>query len=220
MSISVKIITNYEKVIAILMLSLIQISTYAQKYKFQRVSRDVKKQAKITLKDGWKTYPSDLPIPQQLNNSFNKRGEIDETGNPKLMVGRGRSVAQTMAAAEFQALELAKNEIVKQMEANINIVINGELSNNQINKNDAASITKQVSLSTNTISKKLGRTINLVKMYKENLETYEVDITIGYDTKTAKTIMIDEIKASLGAEADKLRTTFESFLNPDKSNKN
>ena len=59
-------------VIAILMLSLIQISTYAQKYKFQRVSRDVKKQAKITLKDGWKTYPSDLPIPQQLNNSFNK----------------------------------------------------------------------------------------------------------------------------------------------------
>lgn len=207
-------------VIAILMLSLIQISTYAQKYKFQRVSRDVKKQAKITLKDGWKTYPSDLPIPQQLNNSFNKRGEIDETGNPKLMVGRGRSVAQTMAAAEFQALELAKNEIVKQMEANINIVINGELSNNQINKTDAASITKQVSLSTNTISKKLGRTINLVKMYKENLETYEVDITIGYDTKTAKTIMIDEIKASLGAEADKLRTTFESFLNPDKSNKN
>ena len=207
-------------VIAILMLSLIQISTYAQKYKFQRVSHDVKKEAKKQLKDGWKTYPSDLPISQQLNNTYNKRREIDETGNPKLMVGRGRSLAKTMAAAEFQALELAKNDIVNQMEANITIVINQEVSNDIIQKNDAASVTKAVSVSTNTISKKLGRTINLVKVYKENLETYEVDITIGYDTKTAKTIMIDEIKASLGAEADKLRTTFESFLNPNKSNKN
>jgi hypothetical protein len=122
-----------------------------------------------------------------------------------------------MLEREREKVRLVIIELEKEKQA---LLAQVHAKNNQINKTDAASVTKAVSVSTNTISKKLGRTINLVKVYKENLETYEVDITIGYDTKTAKTIMIDEIKASLGAEADKLRITFESFLNPDKSNKN
>ena len=90
----------------VIMLALaIAVSTvsYAQKkFKFTKVTRDTKKEAKKYEKDGWQVEPGNTPIAQQLDGAFRKQAETDTDGFPKWVTANGSSVAQTQAAAEMQ----------------------------------------------------------------------------------------------------------------------
>jgi hypothetical protein len=193
-------------------------NSYSQKFTFPKLNSDVKKEAKRYQKETWQPFIGGMPISQQLNNSFNKQNEIDDFGIPKWIITNGTSLAQTLAAAEMQANEIAKINLVGLMESNIKAVIETELANNQLTKSDAASITKSVSVATNKLAQKLGRTIQLVKVYRIVGENYEVQVQIAYNFNIAKQLMVNQLKTELGSDVEKLKIKFDSFLNPNDKN--
>lgn len=186
-----------------------------KKFKFARISRDVKKEAKRYEKDGYKTFPGMPPIGQQLNDSYTKQTETDEEGFPKYLISNGSSVAQTQAAAEMQAIELAKQRLIGLIETQMKSVIETEIANNQLDATDAASLTKSVEVSSNKVSKKLGRVMILFKVMRGIEKNTEVQVLIGYNYELAKKAMIDELKVELEVQSEDMRKKYDRFLNPD-----
>jgi hypothetical protein len=201
----------------ILFLFLIGFTSQAQKstYKFNKVSRDVKKEAKRYTKEGWFVFPGNPPIEQQLNQSFIKQSEADKDGFPIWLVANGSSLGQTLAAAEMQALELAKNSLVGLMETNLKSVIETDISNNQLNAEEAISLTKTMQVSTNKVSKKLGRVTTLLKIYRKINNNFEVQVMIGYNYDLVRKLILEEMKTEMQNETKEMRDKFDKYLNPE-----
>ena len=186
-----------------------------KKFKFEKVSRDTKKEAKRYEKDGFMIFPGNLPIRNQLDKSYSMQTQVDDEGFPKWIVANGSSVAQTQSAAEMQAVELAKNRLVGLLETNMKAVIESDVSNNQLNASDAASITKTIEVSANRVSKKLQRVNPLFKVYRKVKKNTEVQVLIGYSYDLARKAMLDEAKLVLQQETEDVRKKHEKFLIPE-----
>ncbi|MFN5370891.1 MAG: hypothetical protein ACK5B6_05440 [Bacteroidia bacterium] len=186
-----------------------------KKFRFPRVSRDVKKEAKKLEKDGYKAFVGQPPIGQQLDKSYRMINEADENGFPKWIVSSGSSVANTQAAAEMQAIELAKSRLVGLIETNFKAVIENTVANNQLDAKDAVSVTKTVEVSANRVAKKLGMIMPVVKIYRNIDKNFEVQVNIAYNYEMARKQMLAEMQAELDKEAGDVRQKYEQFLNPD-----
>jgi len=189
------------------------------KFTFSRVSRDTKKEAKKYIKEGWRVMPGALPIEQQLNGAYSKQVQTTEDGMPLWFVTSGSSVAQTQAAAQMQALEVAKLALVNLLESSMKSVVETDLANNQINSQDAASITKSIQVSSNKVSKKLGYIQPLLNIYKPSGTNTEIKVLIGYNYEMARKLVLEEMKSELQMETDDVRKRYEKFLNPENYNK-
>ncbi|MEI8278607.1 MAG: hypothetical protein WCG87_02520, partial [Bacteroidota bacterium] len=159
--------------------------------------------------------PGNMPLKNQLENSFSKQNEVTEEGFPKWITANGSSVAQTQSAAEMQAVELAKNRLVGLIETHMKDVITSDVANNQIDKKDAASITKTIETSTNTVSKKLGRVLPLFKVYRSVGNNTEVQVLLAYNYSMVLKDIIEQMKTELQATATDQRQKFDKFLNSD-----
>lgn len=194
-------------------------TTIAQekKFKFSRVARDTKKMAKKYEKDGFKVLPGRPIMKQQLNDAYNKQAEKDEQGFPKYLIANGASTANTQAAAQMQALELAKQNLVSLIETNMRTVIEQEVGNNQLAGGDAASLTKTMQVSVNKVAKKLTRVMELFEMYRVlPNKNVEVQILIGYNYALAQQGILDEMKLEMQQESEDLKVKYDKFLNPEK----
>jgi hypothetical protein len=186
-----------------------------KKFKFNRLSRDVKKESKKYERDGYKSFVGQPPINQQLDKSYRMQSEADESGYPKWIVSSGSSVANTQAAAEMQAIELAKSRLVGLVETNFRAVIENTVSNNQLDAEEAVSVTKTIEVSSNRVAKKLGMIMPVVKIFRRIDKNFEVQVFIGYNYDMARKQMMDEMKLEFEKESDDVRKKYESFLNPD-----
>ena len=156
-----------------------------------------------------------MPVSQQLNNTFNKENDVDDKGVPKWIFAEVVSKGQTLAASDMQATELAKNNLVGLMASNIREVVETELSNNQISKEEAVSWTKTVSAVTNRVAKKLGQVFVPFKIYRENENNYEVMLRVAYNFSSARSIFLEEMRTELGEETQNLKLKNDKFLNPE-----
>jgi hypothetical protein len=204
-----------KKFIVSIFLFILTTSTFAQKFKFQKITRDVNKEAKRYVKENWRPFAGSMPISQQLNNTFNKENDVDDKGVPKWLFAEGVSKGKTIAATDMQATELAKNNLVGLMASNIREVVETELSNNQISKEEAVSWTKTVSAVTNKVAKKLGQVFVPFKIYRENENTYEVMLRVAYNFSSARAIFLEEMRTELGEETKNLKLKNDKFLNPE-----
>jgi hypothetical protein len=186
-----------------------------KKFRFPRVSRDVKKEAKKLQKEGFKAFVGQPPVSQQLDKSYRMINEADENGFPKWIVSSGSSVANTQAAAEMQAIELAKSRLVGLIETNFRAVIENTVANNQLDAKDAVSVTKSVEVSANRVAKKLGMIMPVVKIYRNVDKNFEVQVNIAYNYEMARKQMLAEMQAELEKESEDVRQKYEQFLNPD-----
>ena len=201
-------------ILSIVLITFISTS-FAQKFKFQKITKDVKKESKKYEKENWRPFVGSMPISQQLNNTFNKESDVDDKGIPQWIFAEGVSKGQTIAATDMQATELAKNNLVGLMASNIREVVETELSNNQISKDEAVSWTKTVSAVTNKVSKKLGQVFVPFKIYRENENNYEVMLRVAYNFSSARAIFLEEMRTELGEETKNLKLKNDKFLNPE-----
>lgn len=188
------------------------IAQSGKKFKFHKVSKDVKKEAHKYEKDDWKVEPGNMPIKHQLENAFTKQSETDDAGFPKYIIANGSSIAGTQAAAEMQATELAKNRLVGLIETKMKDVITSDVSNNQIDNKDASTITKTIETSTNFVSKKLGRVLPLFKVYRVVGNNTEVQVMIAYNYDLVRKQILEEMKTELKIETEDQRKKFDKFL--------
>jgi len=178
----------------------------------EKAVKEARKEAKSLEKDGYYVAPGALPLEKQLESAWMKQYEVDEKGSPKYIVASGISVAETQTAAKLQANETAKLELAGQISSNIAALIENSIANQQLNTEEAASVTKTVAASKNIIAQELGRVIPMVEMYKNIGKNIEVNVRLGYDAATAFDIAKKTIRKNLEEETNIAHEKLEKLM--------
>jgi hypothetical protein len=203
---------------------MLSMQTYAQEKATGKVRADLKKQEKVLdkeikkkanktarqeakrlAKEGFKTPIGKLPLDKQLENAWEKQYEIDTEGNPYWYVATQQVVGANMSAATLQATNAAKIDLAGQILTKVSQLIEAKVANDDMGKEDAASLSNVVAASKSVISGTLGRTIPLVEVYRvlEN-KNVEVMITLGYSMQEANKVAIDAIRKELAGKSEQL----------------
>ncbi|MDY3847232.1 MAG: hypothetical protein SOZ58_02765 [Prevotella sp.] len=179
----------------------------------EKASKDARKEAKKLKKEGWITVPGALPLEKQLDRSYLMQMEYDEDMYPKYLMGEAMSIAQNYDGAKMQALELAKQNLAGQIQTEITALIENSVANNQLEAEEAATVTKSVMASRNLISQSIGRTITVVEAYRNlSNKNKEVMVRIAYNGAMAKAAARKALQDSLVDETEKLHGKLEKLL--------
>jgi hypothetical protein len=181
------------------------------KLKFRPVS-EVKKDAKDYAKQGYYVAVGAPSIERQLTNGLLKEQETDEQGYPKYIVATGRSVGETQIAAKLQATETAKLELAGTLATNVAAFIENNIANAQLNKEEAASVTKTVAAAKSMIAQEIGRVITLVEMYKDIDKNIEANIRIAYNSEMAIEAAKKVVRKQLEVETKVLQDKLEKLM--------
>jgi hypothetical protein len=178
--------------------------------------KEARKEAKSFKKKGYNVAPGALPMEKQIESAWMRQYETDEDGYPLYIVASGNSVANTTAAAKLQATELAKLELAGSISTQVAALIESSVANQQLNAEEAASVTKTVAAAKNIIAQELGRTIPLFEIYKtlpnKNIET---NVRIAYNSKKANEIAKRAITKKLEEETDIAHDKLEKLMKWD-----
>ena len=131
-----------------------------------KATKAARKEAKKLKKEGWTIAPGALPLEKQLDKSYLMQYEYDEEMFPKYIMGEAMSIGGNYDAAKMQALELAKQNLAGQIQTEVTALIENTVANEQMEAEQAASITRSVMASKNLISQSIGRTITVMEVYR------------------------------------------------------
>jgi hypothetical protein len=176
----------------------------------EKASKNARKEAKKLQSEGWEVAPGSLPLEKIIEKSWTKQLQENDKGQPKYIFTDGNGVANTKSAAEMQALELGKIKLASLIQSKISSLLSASVGNNQINKDDAASITEVIQSSKNIIATELGYIEPAFTVYRtpKNTKNVEVQVKLFYNVEQsmqiAKKIIQKELK-------DKLKTNEEQL---------
>ena len=175
--------------------------------------KEARKEAKKLTKEGWLVSPGALPIDKQLEKSYMLQFETDDNGYPLYIMAEAMSVGENYDAAKMQATELAKQNLIAQVETDVNTIIENDVSNRQLSAEEAASITRSVLASKNVISAKLGRILPVVQIYRKlPNKNSEVLVRIAYSSELARQAALQAVRDDLESRGDKLHLQLDSLL--------
>ncbi len=179
----------------------------------KKVMKKARKEAKKYKKSGFYVSPGSLPMDIQLENAWKKQMLIDDDGFPKFIVATGNSVGESQTAAKIQATETAKLELAGTISTNIAALIENNIANQQLNLEDAASVTKTVAASKNIIAQELGRVLPLFEVYKKiGKNNIEADIRLAYDSDVAYEVAKKVIRKSLEEQTDIMQEKLDKLM--------
>lgn len=179
----------------------------------EKASKAARKEAKSLKKDGWETAPGALPLEKQLDRSYMMQYEFDEDMFPKYLMGEAMSIGGNYDAAKMQALELAKQNLAGQIQTEVTALIENTVGNEQLNEEQAASVTKSVMASKNLISQSIGRTITVMEVYRTlKNKNKEVLVRIAYNSEMAKKAALKAVKEDLEKKGDDLHNQLDELL--------
>lgn len=178
-----------------------------------RSTKQARKEAKKLIKEGYYVAPGALPMEKQLEGAWMKQYETTDKGDPKYIVATGQSVGETQTAAKLQAMETAKLELAGQISTQVAALIENSIANQQLNNEDAASVTKTVAASKNLIAQEIGQVLPLVEMYKKIGKNIEVNVRLAYNAATAFDIAKRVIRKSLESETQIAHEKLEGLMN-------
>ena len=175
--------------------------------------KQARKEAKRYKRRGWYVAPGALPMDKQIEKSWERQYEEDEKGYPLYLVATGNSVAESQSAAKLQAMELAKLELAGVVQTNIIAIIENSVANNQLSRDDAASVTKTVAASKNIIAQEIGRVITFFEIYREvGDRNIEASVRIGYNSEMAYETAKKAIREQLEDRTEELHDKLDKIL--------
>ena len=179
----------------------------------EKASKAARQEAKKLKKQGWQVAPGALPLEKQLDKSYMMQYEFDEDMFPKYLMGEAMSVGTNYDAAKMQALELAKQNLAGQIQTEVTALIENTLANEQLEAEQAASVTQSVMASKNLISQSIGRTITVMEVYRTlKNKNKEVLVRIAYNSEMAKKAALKAIKQDLENKGDDLHNQLDELL--------
>lgn len=178
--------------------------------------KEARKEAKSFKKKGYAVAPGALPMEKQIEAAWMRQYETDDSGYPLYIVASGNSVANTTSAAKLQATELAKLELAGSISTQVAALIESSVANQQLNAEEAASVTKTVAAAKNIIAQELGRTIPLFEIYKTlPNKNIEINVRIAYNSEKANEIARRAITKKLEEETDIAHDKLEKLMKWD-----
>lgn len=179
----------------------------------EKATKTARKEAKKLAKEGWQSAPGALPLEKQLDRSYLMQMEYDEDMFPKYIIGEAMSIGQNYDAAKMQAMELAKQNLAGQIQTEITALIESNVSNQQLEADEAVSITQTISASKSLISQSIGRTIPLVEVYRDKPnKNKEVRVYIAYNSKMAKAAAKKAVREELEKKGEALQQKLDDIL--------
>lgn len=181
-----------------------------------KATRQARKEAKKLTKDGWKVNAASIPLSKMLESAWMKSYTVDDKGAQRFISADGNAVAESKATAEMQALELAKLNLAGQIETKVTSLVDVALANQQLNIEEAASVTKVVQNAKNLIATELGYVDPVFKIYKPiNKTNVEFQVRVFYDTaqslKIAKKVIKQELEEELKVNEKQLENLMGIF---------
>lgn len=179
-----------------------------------KVSKDAKKAAKSLTKEGWVVAPGALPLERQLDRAYTMQYEFDmNTGMPKYIRGEAQTIGENYDAAKMQANALAKIDLAGNIQTEVAALIESRVANNQMEPEQAASVSNSVMGAKNIISQSIGRTIIAVEIYRQlPNKNKEVRLQLFYNTDMALAAAKKGIREEMSKTADKLVDQLDSLL--------
>ena len=184
----------------------------ARKEMKRKAYKKARKEAKKFRRKGWYVAPGALPMDKQIEKSWELQYKIDEDGYPLYIVATGNSVAETQSAAKIQSTELAKLELAGLVQTNVAALIENSIANNQLNNEEAASVTKTVAASKNIIAQEIGRVIFLFEIYKKVGKNVESSVRVGYNNEMAKEAAKKVIRQQLEEQTEILHEKLDKLM--------
>ncbi|MCD7929930.1 MAG: hypothetical protein LUH15_00365 [Tannerellaceae bacterium] len=179
----------------------------------QKATKQARKEAKRLKKEGYIVPIGKISIDKQLEQAWRMQYELTENG-PKYIIGSANSVAGNQNAARLQATNMAKLDLVAQMESQLAQMIEMKVANQEMSTDDAETITSMVSSSKTIISGKLGQVTPVVDVYRQLPNgNFECQVTLGYDSNEAFKVTRDAIRADLNKRADGLAEKLDQMIN-------
>jgi hypothetical protein len=178
-----------------------------------KASKAARNDAKTYKKEGWMTTPGALPIEKQLDKSYLMQYEIDDYGYPKYLMGEAMSIGENYDAAKMQAMELAKQNLAGQIQAEIETLVETQIANEQLSAEQAASITQSFQTGKSLIFQSIGRVIPVVEVYRiKNNKNKEVLVRIAYNAEMAKEVAKKAIRRDLEKKGSDLAKQLDELL--------
>lgn len=182
----------------------------------KKAVKEARKEAKKFKKQGYTVAPGALPMEKQIETAWMRQYETDEDGYPMYIVASGNSVANTQSAAKLQSTELAKLELAGSISTQVGALIENSIANQQLNAEEAASVTKTVAASKNIIAQELGRTLPLFEIYRTlDNKNVEVNVRMAYNSKKAMEVAQRTLSKQLEEETDIAHDKLEKLLKFD-----
>ena len=179
----------------------------------QNFKREAKKEAKSFEKDGWVTSPGSLPLQIQFQKAYEMQAEKDESGYPKYITGEAMSIGENFDAAKMQALELAKLNLASIIQTELTTLVNNSLANEQLEPEEAESITRTITENTNIISQSLGRVIIMAECYRTlKNKNKEVLVRIACNAELAMEAGKKAIRKNLESKGEELREKLDELM--------
>jgi len=164
-------------------------------------------------KDGWNVAPGALPLEKSLERSWSMLLDYDEEGKKKFLDADGNAVAESKSAADLQALELAKLNLAGQIETQVAALVEASVANQQLTREEAASVTKVVAGSKNMIKNVINEVDPVYKVYREvGRKNVEVQLKIFYDRENAMNGAKKIIKNKLEEETNIIHEKLDNIL--------
>ena len=183
----------------------------------KKAVRQARKEARRFRKGKWYVAPGALPMDKQVQKAWELQYMNDDKGYPLYIVATGNSVAETQSAAKLQAMELAKLELAGLVESNIAALVENSVANNQLNRDDATSVTKTVAASKNIIAQEIGRVLPMFEIYRKagkgkDERNIECSVRIGYNSEMAMETAKKVIREKLEDETKILHEKLDKLL--------
>lgn len=183
-----------------------------EKALYSKSPKQVQKDAKKLVKEGWQSM-NPLPIEKTLEFTRERLAERDPaTGNFRYISSTQEATGNSFAAAQAQTYNLCKVRIAGQIKTVVMDETKLEIANQQLSATEAASITKVMEKATTMIAEKLGRTDNVMEIYKIVKGNYIVRTTMIYNTNQVLNQVKEDAINDLKKELDNWTPTYEKIL--------
>lgn len=190
-----------------------EISKLSRKELNKKAGKEARKEAKRLKKEGWSNIPGSLPIEKQLDKSYMMQMEYDNDLLPKYIMGEAMSVGESYDAAKMQAFELAKQNLVGQIQTEVTALIENNIENKQLGADDAASVVQTISTGRALISQGIGRTLPVVEIYRTLPNNRkEVMVRMAYSSEKAKEAAKQVVRSELEAKGNELSKKLDNLF--------
>lgn len=176
-----------------------------------------KTEAKKFTKEGFVIFAGATPLEFQIRDSWAKTYETDQNGLPEYVITVSQAVGSNISAAKMQATHLAKFEIANLITSNIASLTESSVANKELTRDQAVSINNFVTATKELTVAELGRTFNVMEMYRELPSgNVEVVVRLAYSSKMAAEAAKKAIREKLETQSEELQKKLDGLLGWDK----
>ena len=182
----------------------------------EKASKSARQEAKRLKKENWNAAPGGLPMDKQLDRLFLFLEDFDENMTPLYIDGRGQAIAENIAAAQVQATELARLDLVGKISTEATGIIDNMIGNKMLADDQAASISTALAEYKTFFSQKLGRVqtpLVLTRVLKNNNK--EVLVRMVTKKSSVEEIAKEAIREELTKGGKELSDELKAFFGKD-----